>query len=137
MAALLQPFTNWAPITCCDCGMTFHVPEFWRRERLEKGGGFHCPNGHPLRYGETELDRLRKQVEQEKKRAEWARTEAEDWRKQCEASNRTSAAVRGHLTRVKKRIAAGVCPCCKRSFRNVERHMRNKHPDYASHEAAP
>ena len=35
-------------------------------------------------------------------------------------------------TRIKNRIANGVCPCCRRSFQNLHRHMLNKHPDYAS-----
>ena len=32
-------------------------------------------------------------------------------------------------TRIKNRIANGVCPCCHPSFRDLHRHMKNKHPD--------
>ena len=31
--------------------------------------------------------------------------------------------------RIEKRIHAGVCPCCNRSFPNLQRHMAAKHPD--------
>lgn len=27
-----------------------------------------------------------------------------------------------------KRVQNGVCPCCNRSFWNLERHMKSKHP---------
>lgn len=30
-----------------------------------------------------------------------------------------------------RRIAAGVCPCCRRSFTDLARHMSSQHPDYA------
>jgi hypothetical protein len=34
--------------------------------------------------------------------------------------------------RIEKRIHAGVCPCCNRTFQNLARHMNTKHPDEAS-----
>jgi hypothetical protein len=29
-----------------------------------------------------------------------------------------------------RRVGNGVCPCCSRSFTNLKRHIRSKHPDY-------
>jgi hypothetical protein len=43
---------------------------------------------------------------------------------------KSHAATKGHLTRTKKRAASGVCPCCRRSFKQLRRHMQNKHPVY-------
>lgn len=43
---------------------------------------------------------------------------------------RSAAAQRGVLTRLKNRVAAGVCPCCHRSFKQLSEHMKMKHPDY-------
>lgn len=43
-------------------------------------------------------------------------------------------AQKGQNTRLKNRIAAGVCPCCNRSFQNVARHMAGQHPDFQKHE---
>lgn len=31
-----------------------------------------------------------------------------------------------------KRIHNGVCPCCNRSFVNLQRHMKTKHPEVVS-----
>jgi hypothetical protein len=38
---------------------------------------------------------------------------------------------------MKKRAVAGVCPCCNRHFRELERHMASKHPKYASEPMVP
>lgn len=34
------------------------------------------------------------------------------------------------IAQMKKRTANGVCPCCTRSFTNLQRHMKSQHPDY-------
>ena len=49
----------------------------------------------------------------------------------CGAAERSAAAYKGHLTRVKRRVGNGVCPCCNRTFKNLADHMTTKHPDYA------
>ncbi len=38
------------------------------------------------------------------------------------------------MTKVKKRAANGVCPCCNRTFSDLARHMKAKHPDFAEGE---
>ena len=43
---------------------------------------------------------------------------------------RRRAAAKGQLTKVKKRVGNGVCPCCTRSFTDLARHMESKHPAY-------
>lgn len=46
--------------------------------------------------------------------------------------NRQIAAQRGQTTKLKNRIAKGVCPCCQRSFQNLKRHMESQHPDFST-----
>jgi hypothetical protein len=46
------------------------------------------------------------------------------------AAERSAAAVRGHITRLKNRIAKGVCPECHQAFPSLARHMETKHPAY-------
>lgn len=31
---------------------------------------------------------------------------------------------------LRNRAAAGVCPCCNRTFEQLGRHMTTKHPEY-------
>ena len=41
-----------------------------------------------------------------------------------------AARTRKELHSVKARVAHGVCPCCNRTFKQLARHMKTKHPDY-------
>ncbi len=106
---------------CGECGISFAVPERWRQEREDTGKGWYCPNGHSRVYRESTVQKLEKQVERERA----ARVAAQD---QATAAERSVAAIKGELTKVKNRIANGVCPECHRQFQNVSRHMESKHP---------
>ncbi len=108
---------------CCNCGIAFGMPSEFRARKLRDGGDFYCPGGHRQFYTESENTRLKKQLEQETKRRQWAE-EAK------ERSYKAEIATRGHLTRLKKRVTNGVCPCCQRSFINLKRHIETKHKDW-------
>lgn len=108
---------------CCVCGIHFGVPPRLIAQKRDKGGTFYCPNGHQLGWNETELDRLRKQAE----RARAAETAAQDQR---DAAERSARALRGVITRERRRVANGVSPCCNRSFADLAWHMAGQHPDY-------
>lgn len=111
----------------CTCGVYFGVPVRIIEVRRKDGGNFYCPNGHCLTFGDNELERLRKQAKQ----AEAARVAADDQRAAAEKSNR---ALKGVITRERRRVANGVCPCCSRSFADLRAHMAGQHPDYAEGE---
>ena len=122
-------------ITCCHkgCGITFAVPEWWKTKRREDKTWWYCPNGHSQHFpGKSETEKLRAQLDQARSSKDYwvGRTEQERERVRCE--ERSHAATKGHFTRAKNRIANGVCPCCKRTFKNVQRHMKSKHPEYAA-----
>lgn len=116
--------------TCYKCGIAFGLSSaLMKYLKDHKGTTFYCPAGHPQHYiGETEEDRLRRQVEQEKKRTEWAKQEARN----IELQRRAAV---GQLTKLKNRVGEGVCPCCNRTFQNLMRHMNTKHPYFAALEA--
>jgi hypothetical protein len=50
--------------SCCVCGITFAVPERWIQERRDKGGNCYCPNGHSLIFKVSNVDRLKRELEQ-------------------------------------------------------------------------
>jgi hypothetical protein len=114
--------------SCASCGITFAVPEWWQRKRRDDGQGFYCPNGHSLVYGANTLEKRLKEAERAR---DAARAYARSVVDQNDAERRSHAATKGQLTKVRKRVAAGVCPCCNRTFQNVSRHMAGQHPDYA------
>ncbi len=111
-------------LTCWVCGIDFAMPEVIERKRQEDGKGFYCPNGDLISYGPSLL-------EQEKKRRQAAEARATHESDQRKAAERSAAAARGQVTKLKNRAAAGICPCCKRHFVNLERHMGTKHPDFS------
>jgi hypothetical protein len=69
--------------------------------------------------------------------------EAKEQELQAERARKAAALIRANLAeearlkleraakRHKTRTAAGTCPCCTRTFKQLAAHMKNKHPDYA------
>lgn len=117
---------------CASCGITFAAPAHFIQKRREDGETFYCPNGHSLGFGKGENDRLKKQLESAQREVQRAYTHATHQRDQREAAERSNAALRGVVTRTKKRAAAGVCQCCSRTFQDVARHMASQHPNYVA-----
>ena len=121
-------------LACPTCGLNYGIPESYRLRRFNDGLTWYCPNGHSIVYRETEEDRQRKRAEQAERRARAARESEDFYRERAAAERRRSAAIKGHLTRARNRIAQGVCPVpgCKRSgFDRVAAHIRSQHPDWA------
>lgn len=114
-----QPVTvKMTDIECGGCGIVFAVPEKWRAEKQRTGDGFYCPNGCNRIYKESDVEKANKALKAE--RARHATTLAR--------LNEAKSA----LTKSKKRASAGVCPCCDRTFQQLARHMKCKHPEYAA-----
>jgi len=116
---------------CCSCGISFAVPESWLTKKRRDHSAFFCPNGHSLHYsGNSDLEKAKQEIERLQGRAATSQQNAKYWRNRTKEEQRSKAAYKGHLTRTKNRIAAGVCPCCNRTFENLRQHMETKHPDY-------
>lgn len=118
---------NVESLTCGNCGMVFWVAQHWLKEKRDTGGEFHCPNGHTRVFKESETDRLRKQLAAKEEELARERTRSEQ-------KDRTNAALRGQVTKIKTRVQHGVCPCCNRTFQQLARHMATKHPDWKGQE---
>lgn len=122
-------FTGTLVVVTCWCGTQHAIPEGMRDYQLRqhdigKAYFVYCPHGHThAPAGESKVAKLERRLEHE--REERARVAAE--RDQAQASAR---AHKGAATRARKRAAAGVCPCCHRSFKQLRQHMAKKHPDY-------
>jgi uncharacterized C2H2 Zn-finger protein len=123
--------------TCCNCGMSFGMPVDYQRRRREDHGWFHCPAGHAQHYaGKSEEEKLRDELTREKHRTEQARAEADDQRARKLIAQRSIRARKGVATRLRNKIAAGKCPCCSASFKDLKQHMQAKHPKWDLEKAA-
>lgn len=115
--------------SCCVCGVVFAVPDYLIRARRNDGKSLYCPNGDSLSWRETEVDRVRKKLDEQTRAAtQMAERAAQAERAEQEATFARINAEKA-LRRHQKRTAAGVCPCCTRTFQNLARHMKTKHPE--------
>jgi uncharacterized small protein (DUF1192 family) len=82
---------------------------------------------------------LERQLKSEEKAREaneaWLRRRIVRAEADAESAKRSRNAYKGLFGRTKKRVAAGVCPCCNRTFENLARHMAGEHPGYAGKDA--
>lgn len=118
-------YTGQLVVTTCWCGMRHAVPqELINHQRKEHNDGrpmtsIYCPLGHSwVLAGDGKAVHLQRQLDE---------TAA-----QLTATRDQLAAAEREARRHAKRAAAGVCPCCKRSFVQLARHMRGQHPDYST-----
>jgi len=125
--------TTYYVQACISCGVVFAITDAMDNELRRNGRNFYCPNGHTMHYGDSVEARLKKERESH------ARTIArlDQARADRDAIERSRRATKGQLTRVKKRVAHGVCPCCNRTFPNLAAHMQEKHPGYAPEAVSP
>jgi hypothetical protein len=124
--------TTLVPVTCCECGVLFGVPQDLDRHNYEQGPkrSFWCPSGHEQHYTKSEVQKLREKLAAEQAARERAEAREIHQRDQRLAAERSASAYKGRVTRLKNRAAAGVCPCCNRTFQQLARHMASQHPDF-------
>lgn len=128
---MIELTTQFTTINC-RCGGVYALPEVYVNKKHEVGESWNCPfcqvgwgyAGHGRLAGlERQIAGFERQLTRE--RAQHDQTRAA----RIHAENRRRAE-KGAKTRLKKRIANGVCACCGRSFENLRRHMATKHPDF-------
>lgn len=113
---------------CINCAIHWLMPKYLDDRRRKDKESFYCPNGHPQAYIESEAERLRR----ERDRLTQRLAEKDDTIRDLEASRRAAL---GQVTKLKKRVGNGVCPCCTRTFTNLSRHMATCHPDFKAEAA--
>jgi hypothetical protein len=133
-------YSGQLTVTTCWCGVPQAIPKelydyAWSEFNNNRRVNVFCPLGHNWNFaGESELDRTKKALEREGRIAGQRLERLEAARRETEHERRSHAATKGHQTRLKKRIAGGACPCCNRTFVNLERHMTGQHPEYVKEE---
>ncbi len=109
-------------VTCYSCGIRFGLPSDFDANRLNDKETWYCPNGHAQSYTGRPVRDLLSESERRnlslRQRLDQAEADATRKGKQ--------------LASLKKRVKNGVCPSCRRHFMNVQRHIANKHPDFAA-----
>ena len=126
-----------ATVNCGVCGGSYAISARFHKPCRDKGESWRCPypncntwwgfteSGHA-----KEVARLKRERDQAKRDAKWQEERKQKALAEAEHQAARARGYKGALTKAKKRSAAGVCPCCHRTFKQLARHMKAKHPDY-------
>jgi len=124
-------------LSCAACGVLFAFDGDLMQKRRRDHQTFYCPSGHQNYFpGESDLEQLQRALEEARLETKRAEYRAQSATIEHRAAQRQLSATRGQLTKIKKRVANGVCPCCHRAFVQLGRHMATKHPEYAEEDHA-
>jgi hypothetical protein len=127
MGLMLAYSGTLVTITCFKCGVMFGVDQEFHKDLVKTRQTFSCPNGHEQHFmGESEADKLRKELERERTRRQLAENTSLAESHARERAEKKAAKAEKKL----KRVGNGVCPCCNRSFTDLRRHMATKHPEH-------
>ena len=124
MSVTFQETVVMSKFECCRCGVCFAIPQKLENERRKDHQEFYCPNGHRQHFSqESEAERYKRLWESEQR-------QTAEWREAKVGAERARDRAQKEIKRLKKRSAAGVCPCCNRTFSQLARHMASKHNEF-------
>lgn len=127
-------FVEMETIICYKCAIPFAVPLQYKTHLKSSQEYFYCPNGHDQMYTKSTETLLREKMETQRleheqqlqalqNRVTWANQDRDNAKKQ-------QSVLKGKITKITNRIKNGVCPCCNRTFHNLQQHMKTKHPEF-------
>lgn len=132
-------YTGELVVTTCWCGIKHAVPRSLYKhqerqiaaKRLNVMSIF-CPLGHKwVQSGKSEAQKLREQLTASEQRMQREQQRHDQTKAELRETENRRRAEKGAKTRIKNRVANGVCPCCKRTFQNLAQHMHQQHPKFA------
>lgn len=122
-------------VECANCHVDFALSKWFVAEKRGDHTTFYCPQGHSQFFpGKSDEEKLREQLAREKRMRGYTEATLTATRDQLQATEYSRRGEKAAKTRLKNRIAAGVCPCCNRQFQNLHRHMTGQHPDFTTTE---
>jgi len=141
----LNVTTELKTMTCPHCAGVFALSQSYIDEARRKGAFaqvWACPYCKEIRgYGkssvEEEKDALNAKIAELERSKKWAEERREYAEKEATHFRKSRDGIKGALAKERKRVGNGTCPCCNRSFTNLQRHMATKHPHHANSEETP
>lgn len=118
---------------CITCGIPFIVPQVAIDHQRNTGGYHYCPSGHSQGWNDSQSERAKRHRERERIRQDRDRLQQQLAQKDDEIRDTTKKLVKVQKEnkRQKARAMAGVCSCCNRQFKDLQRHMASKHKEEA------
>ncbi len=116
-------------VSCYSCGVPFGITaDIYRRVVTDAVGSIYCPAcGKTSMWRESDDQKKIKALEAKLK---WEMENTERARAMRDEAQKSVINLKGQVTKAKRRAAHGVCPCCKRTFKQLSEHMKMQHPDF-------
>ena len=113
------------------CGIVFALTETMRDELKNSHKIFYCPNGHPRWFptGTSDEEKLRREHNRLKQKQAELLDVIDGKNKEIRHQKNTVRAEKGAKTKLKRRVAHDVCPCCHKNFKHLRDHMKRQHPE--------
>ena len=127
---VLTEMIVYEAVTCGACQFHFALPAGFVKQRRGDGKKFYCPAGCHVNWSDNTEARLKRELDAETRNRQYYESRAASERAAKEHAQRSAKAYAGHLTRVKRRVANGVCPCCHRHFQGLGAHIKRQHPEF-------
>lgn len=128
---VIAGITRVEALDCPRCGLVFGIDDRFIQRRRDDARDFYCPNGHPMSFRNTDLQDAQQRIAALERYRDSLTARLTHERDQRGAAERSARAYKGQVTKIKRRVGNGVCPCCNRSFADLARHMEGQHPEYA------
>lgn len=114
-------------VTCGECGITFGMDQnFYDRKRKDHSV-WYCPNGHNRVYNaKTQLEKEKEELEY---RVSNLHSVLESKNSTIHSLKYSNRALKAAKTKIINRVKNGVCPCCNRTFANLQNHFKTVHPE--------
>lgn len=120
----LQTVLRIKTTECITCGCVIGMSAEMYDWRLRDHSRYYCPNGHYQNFvGESDVAKAQRELREERERHQRTLT----LKNGADESLRRADAAK---VRLQRRIKAGTCPCCKRTFKQLAAHMHAKHPEF-------
>lgn len=115
-------------IDCFHCHAIFGMTDVAVKRYQNNHKTFYCPycQGAQSYNQESLLEKERKESQRLRHNLERSQCETTSAKQKARSAEYARRAEKGAKTRLKK----GLCPCCRRTFLQLQRHMENQHPEY-------
>ena len=118
-------------VSCYTCSVRFGITrELYKRVVTDATGSIHCPACGGLTCWRESDDK--KKIKELELKLAWEAEQSKRQQEARESAENSLRATQGVVTRLKRRVAAGTCPCCHRTFKQLTAHMATKHPDFVN-----
>lgn len=119
-------------VTCCHkgCGVHFGMTSDFVDRRKQDHEEWYCPNGHNQYFPSKSREELLKQeIVQKNEALEYMQRAKDALHNKVTTLTHSVRAQKAAKTKILNRVKNGVCPCCNRTFVDLQRHFKTKHPD--------